>query len=99
MTREEYDTPEFRRLCSGLARGVAETLRPMLDDGCSVCGVLGIAGSPSCALGHPAGIWMEELLRLPGLTLAACLAVPESYPDEANPAFLDELEQMLTCPQ
>ncbi|HHW13748.1 MAG TPA: hypothetical protein GXX28_02270 [Firmicutes bacterium] len=77
MTREEYDTVEYRRLCARLARRVADDLEPLLADGCRVVGVLGIDGSPSCSVEEPQGILREELFKLDQLRPAPRLGIPD----------------------
>lgn len=77
MTREEYDTLEYRRLCARLARRVVDDLEPLLADGCRVVGVLGIGGSPSCSVEASHGILMEELFKLDQLRPAPRLGIPD----------------------
>ncbi len=50
MTREQYDVPAYRRLCSRLAEPVVDTLTELVGDGCEIVGVWGVDGSPSCGV-------------------------------------------------
>lgn len=86
-TRAEYDTAAYRILCRRLAKQVEEEIRPLLEDGCQVVGVLGIAGSPSCAVDEPRGVWMRELLQLPQLRGVPQVGVPEGRREEFGKRF------------
>lgn len=61
QTKCQYDTPRFRRLCRQIARSTAKVIQEYLHNGAKVITVLGIEGSPSCAVEEPSGILMEEL--------------------------------------
>jgi predicted secreted protein len=50
MTREQYDTPSFRRHCETLLRPVVDTLVALAEDGCDIQRVIGVDGSPSCGV-------------------------------------------------
>lgn len=78
-TRADYDNPDYRALCAGLADRVIQELRPLVADGCRVVGVLAIHDSPSCSVAAPRGIWMEELLGRPELRSVPALGIPEDY--------------------
>ncbi len=61
QTKSQYDTPRFRSLCRQIARSTAKVIQEYLRNGVKVIAVLGIDGSPSCAVEEPSGILMEEL--------------------------------------
>lgn len=82
MTRDEYDCPEYRALCSDLADRVIAELRPLLADGCRIVGAIVIDGSPSCSVSKPRGVWMRELLGRPELQGVPALGIPEDACDE-----------------
>lgn len=63
QTREQYDTPRFRRLCRQIALSAARLIQEYLHNGVKVLAVLGIEGSPSCAVEEPSGILIEELKK------------------------------------
>jgi predicted secreted protein len=62
MTREQYDTPEYRRHCRAILRPVIEQLIVYQRHGYQIVGGIGIARSPSCDPGR--GVFMEEFLAL-----------------------------------
>lgn len=47
-SREQYDTPVFRRHCAEVLEPVLDTLEVLARDGVEIVGVWGVAGSPSC---------------------------------------------------
>jgi predicted secreted protein len=50
QTKEQYDTPMFRKLCREIAKSVAEQVKEYLDNGVNVALVIGVEGSPSCGV-------------------------------------------------
>jgi predicted secreted protein len=50
MTVEQYDTPAYRRHCRDILGPTVDTLVELAEDGCSIEGVLGVEGSPSCGV-------------------------------------------------
>jgi len=64
MTKEEYDIPEYRRLCRELSEKVTKQMKEYLVNSYKILGVLGIGGSPTCDTLGKKGIFMEELLEL-----------------------------------
>lgn len=50
MTREQYETPAFRRHCAEIARPVIDTVRALVDDDVLVEAIVGVDGSPSCGV-------------------------------------------------
>ena len=50
QTKEQYDTPMFRKLCREIAKSVAEQVKEYLDSGVNVALVIGVEGSPSCGV-------------------------------------------------
>lgn len=73
----EYDTPAYHELCRTLVNGVLADIRPMLDDGCSIVGVLAIRSSPTCSIREPRGHLMAELMARPELAGVPALDIPE----------------------
>jgi predicted secreted protein len=49
-TREQYDTPAYRKLCQTIAEEVATLMHTYERDGYRVACVLGVEGSPSCSV-------------------------------------------------
>lgn len=66
MTREEYDTPEYRAHCRHLLEPVAKQLGEYVSNGYEIIGVVGIEESPSCDVLGRRGVFMEVLLDLLG---------------------------------
>jgi predicted secreted protein len=62
-TREEYDTPGYRRHCRQIAISTATQLEEFAKNNVKAIAVLGIKHSPSCDVGDSdeTGILMEEL--------------------------------------
>ena len=50
MTKEQYDVPAFRSHCRTLLTPVVDELRLLLEDGCTLTGVMGMDGSPNCGV-------------------------------------------------
>jgi predicted secreted protein len=50
MTVEQYDTPAYRRHCRAILGPVVDTIGALIEDGCTLEGVLGVEGSPSCGV-------------------------------------------------
>ena len=49
-TVEQYDTPEYRAACLGIAERAAATAVSYTEAGCETVCVLGVEGSPSCGV-------------------------------------------------
>ena len=54
QTKEQYDTPVFRRHCRRIASGVADQIEEYLKNGFKVLAILGVDGSPTCGVGETA---------------------------------------------
>lgn len=63
MTREEYDTYEYHKLCESLAEETIEMIKNYLKNDYKIVGIIGINHSPTCSLRYVEGIFMEELLK------------------------------------
>ncbi|MDO8963971.1 MAG: hypothetical protein Q7W30_05685 [Coriobacteriia bacterium] len=50
MTRQQYDTPAYRRHCERILGPTIDTLSVLAADGCAIEAVLGVDGSPSCGV-------------------------------------------------
>ncbi len=50
MTSEQYDHPAFRRHCREILRPSLDQLEALHRDGCSLVGLVGVDGSPSCGM-------------------------------------------------
>lgn len=72
-SKEEYDTPEYRRHCRELAETAAKTVKDYENAHFHISGIISVGGSPSCGFqrthvkGEHAkepGIFMEEVQRV-----------------------------------
>lgn len=83
MSKEEYDTPEFRELCKALAADSAKIIKTYADSGYEIVGILGIHQSPTCSITGLQGVFMEELIPIlesKGISINI-FEVPEDYYD------------------
>lgn len=63
-TKEEYDIPAYRSLCSQLARQVVNQMKEYIANDYQLLGLVGIQASPSCDTLGEKGIFMDELMEL-----------------------------------
>jgi predicted secreted protein len=67
QTKEQYDTPAFRRHCRQIASSTADQVEEYVGNGFKVLAILGVEGSPTCGVGKTSiqeansGILVEEL--------------------------------------
>jgi len=67
QTKEQYDTPAFRRHCRQIASSTADQVEEYVRNGFKVLAILGVEGSPTCGVEETSiqeanlGILMEEL--------------------------------------
>lgn len=98
MTKEEYDTEEFRDLCKAISRDAVNMMKEYLNNGYDLIGLIGINNSPTCSIVGKEGILMEELLSLcqeENIDLNL-IDVPTDYQDgEKGKDFIDKLESFL----
>ncbi|AFS77820.1 hypothetical protein DUF523 [Gottschalkia acidurici 9a] len=64
MTKEEYNTKEYRSACSDISKKVVEQMKEYINNNYKIIGLVGITGSPSCDILGERGIFMEELQQL-----------------------------------
>ena len=50
QTKEQYDTPAFRRHCRQIASGIADQVEEYLRNDFKVLAILGVDGSPTCGV-------------------------------------------------
>ena len=50
MTKEQYDTPMYRKHCRKLLKGIVQDLLAYRSDGYRIERVIGVNGSPSCGV-------------------------------------------------
>jgi len=62
QTKEQYDTPAFRRHCRQIASSTADQVKEYVRNGFKVLAILGVEDSPTCEVEEAnLGILMEEL--------------------------------------
>ncbi len=64
MSKEDYDTFEYRELCKNLFIPVLEDLKKYIDSGYTLTGIIGINHSPTCSISGERGIFMEEIFEM-----------------------------------
>jgi len=64
MTKEEYDTAQYRKLCVELAAPIVTQMKVYQEKGYELIGLVGIGDSPTCDTLGKKGIFMEELYAL-----------------------------------
>jgi predicted secreted protein len=64
MTKEEYNTPEYRTLCRDLFLPILEDIKEYIKNSYEIIGILGIDDSPTCSIRGCRGIFMEEVFSL-----------------------------------
>lgn len=58
QTREQYDTPMFRRHCKTIAVRLVDQIQQYIDNGMKVSVVVGVEGSPSCGVSETSSGYM-----------------------------------------
>lgn len=61
QTKEQYDTPKFRKHCRQIANSLVDQVQEYLQNDVKVLAILGVEGSPSCGVTETSGILIEEL--------------------------------------
>lgn len=49
-SKEEYDTPAYRKHCESILKTVISSIKDYIDNGYTITGIIGIKGSPSCGV-------------------------------------------------
>ncbi len=63
MTRDQYDTEDYHRLCQKLADQTIAIINNYLKNDYEIVGLIGINHSPTCSIRCSEGVFMEELLK------------------------------------
>lgn len=95
MTKEAYNTYDFRYLCLQIANETVQTIKEYVENGYHVIGILGINQSPTCSVEDEPGHLMEAittLLHKEGLSIPM-IDLPTNYP--TNKSFGAKLERLL----
>lgn len=98
MSKEQYDTKEFRGLCNDIAEDILNIMKEYLENDYQIVGLIGINHSPTCSIKGRQGILMEEILDMvkkENISLNL-IDVPGDYIDgKDNSKFIQELEEFL----
>lgn len=86
-TKEQYDTPFFRRYCRGLATALADQIEEYLRGNVAVLAVVGMDGSPTCGV-------EETSVGFEGGDLEK-IEVPKAESVKGKGIFIEELQLKL----
>lgn len=102
MSKEEYDTEDFRTLCKSIAEDTIVLIKEYMENGYKILGLIGINHSPTCSIYGRQGIFMEELdklLRANSIEITS-LDVPTDYSDGAKAKdFIEKLDKFIKAPK
>ncbi|MEE3662952.1 CD3072 family TudS-related putative desulfidase [Brenneria sp. g21c3] len=88
MSREQYDTPVFRRHCARLLRPIVDQVEDYLASGYAILGIIGLDGSPSCGVSVTNSGYTGGSFR--------CGAVLQSYSIvSGSGVYMEVLEKLL----
>ncbi len=92
---DDYSNEEYRSLCRELTRAVVGQIKDYLAAGYKLAGIIGIEGSPPCAISGRRGVLMEELLPtlITNRITVPFVEIPETYREGE---FCPELEREIT---
>ncbi|WP_055666729.1 CD3072 family TudS-related putative desulfidase [Desnuesiella massiliensis] len=95
MSKEEYDTKEYRELCKNLFIPIIEDIKKYISAGYEIKGIIGINESPTCSITGNRGIFMEEIFKLleKEEIFIDYLEVPTDYSEDSN--YIDFEQQVL----
>lgn len=98
MSKEEYDTKEYRELCKNLFVPILEDIKKYISAGYDIKGIIGVNESPTCSITGNRGIFMEEIFKLleKEEIFIDYLEVPTDYSEEKNyRAFEEQVLKLL----
>lgn len=87
MTRDQYDTPGYRRHCREALRASIDTIEALVGDGCEIT-LLGADGSPSCGVNRTCEGWE-------GCELGPDARIPEPVDVVGRGVLIEELAILL----
>jgi predicted secreted protein len=88
QTREQYDTPAYRRHCRQIASSTADQIEEYSRNNFKVLAVLGVDGSPTCGVD-------ETSVGYKGGNLPKSAPVQEANLKKASGIFIEELRSEL----
>ncbi|WP_194190148.1 CD3072 family TudS-related putative desulfidase [Clostridium chrysemydis] len=99
MTKEEYDTKEYREICKSIAKDILAEALTYIKHGYKIKGIIGINESPTCSITGNRGILMEEVFNYfsENNIELKFLEVSTSYEEEnEDKEVIDNLNKMLS---
>lgn len=96
MTKEEYDTKDYRQLCKELLQPIISQILFYKDENYKIIGLVGIDKSPTCRLNNN-GILMDVLFKLLEVNQIKLnkIDVPTTYHEENNIMFSKVFSQWI----
>lgn len=79
MTKLEYETPDYIKLCSNLAARDVELVQQFISGDVIVAGIIGIDQSPTCSQINDKGHFMIALGRFEAIDNLPKIDIPETY--------------------
>lgn len=99
MSKEEYDTEEFRNLCKNISQDTIQIMKEYKESDYNIIGIIGINHSPSCSINGSKGILMEELFRSlddAGIILDKIDVSVDYSDDKDNTKEIEQLKEFLS---
>ena len=96
-TKEEYNTSEYRKLCSELAEKTINQMKEYLKHDYRIIGILGIEESPTCDSLGKKGVFMEEILNLldrENIKLSS-FDIPEKYIEGQSKEIVENFKRFI----
>lgn len=84
MSKEEYDTSEYRELCGKLVENQSDYLEALRKGGCTLVGIIGIEESPTCSYSGEGGVFAEELRSQTPFSDLPVIDVPANYHEDSD---------------
>jgi predicted secreted protein len=92
QTKEQYDTPYYRKHCRELFKSTLEQIKNYMDNGYDIIGILGINGSPSCGVDKTcSGKWGGEISGNPDIKEM----INDVLLVDGSGIFIEEIKELL----
>lgn len=95
MTKEEYNTVEYRKLSKEISLDTLYIIKEYLDNDYNIIGLIGINHSPSCSINGEMGIMMEEIVETikdEGINLNKIDVPTDYYDGERGRDFIEKFK-------
>ncbi|MFD3157043.1 CD3072 family TudS-related putative desulfidase [Haloimpatiens sp. FM7330] len=90
MSKEEYDTPQYRELCRNLFLPILEDIKKYIENGYELQTIIGINQSPTCSITGKRGVFMDEIFKIlekENIHIDS-LEIPTDYTEDSDPTSL-----------